>query len=257
MVIKGDIDTLKPLGALSFCLSGIGLAVTTGQFDIVGEWSQLGTRIEAIGRHNVRFGGPGRRAWCRGYGRCRRLGPAARPGLRSSTSDCPNPASKQSAARTRSNPSPLSRTSTPRSGAAPRPTACRCAKTSASDSCHGLLWAWASPPAPSTPPHSSRTVTPSVSAVDGGANVGRAAVEVPGSATRVGDQPELGRQHHLVAAALECAADEFLVDVRPVDLGDDRRVDMFGLQFASDSATGAPGRVRFACVKALASAAGA
>jgi hypothetical protein len=56
MVIKGDIDTLKPLGALSFCLSGIGLAVTTGQFDIVGERSQQGTRIEAIGRHNVRFG---------------------------------------------------------------------------------------------------------------------------------------------------------------------------------------------------------
>ena len=36
-VIEGDIDTLETFGALSFCLPGIGLAVTTGQIDIVGE----------------------------------------------------------------------------------------------------------------------------------------------------------------------------------------------------------------------------
>ena len=35
----------------------------------------------------------------------------------------------------------------------------------------------------------------------------------------MGDETELGGQHYLVAAALECPADEFLVDVRAVDLG--------------------------------------
>ena len=35
----------------------------------------------------------------------------------------------------------------------------------------------------------------------------------------VGDQPELRGQHHLVAAALQRPADQFLVDVRAVDLG--------------------------------------
>ena len=55
-VIEGDIDTLKTFGALSFCLSDIGLAVTAGQFDVVGKRSQEGTRVEAIGRHHVDFG---------------------------------------------------------------------------------------------------------------------------------------------------------------------------------------------------------
>jgi hypothetical protein len=44
-VIEGDIDTLETFGALSFCLPGIGLAVTTGQIDIVGEGSQQGTWV--------------------------------------------------------------------------------------------------------------------------------------------------------------------------------------------------------------------
>ena len=55
--------------------------------------------------------------------------------------------------------------------------------------------------------------------LDGGADVGRAAVEVPWARAGVRDDAELGGQHHLVAAALERAADELLVDVRAVDLG--------------------------------------
>ena len=55
-VIEGDVDALESFSALSFGLPGIGLAVSTGQFDIVGEGSQQGTRVEAIGRHHVGFG---------------------------------------------------------------------------------------------------------------------------------------------------------------------------------------------------------
>ena len=60
---------------------------------------------------------------------------------------------------------------------------------------------------------------PSQRALDGGADVGRAAVEVPRALAGVGDQAELGGQHDLVAAALQRPADEFLVDVGAVDLG--------------------------------------
>ena len=38
-------------------------------------------------------------------------------------------------------------------------------------------------------------------------------------AAGVGHEPELGGEHHLVAAALDRAADEFLVGVGAVDLG--------------------------------------
>jgi hypothetical protein len=55
-------------------------------------------------------------------------------------------------------------------------------------------------------------------ALDRGADVRRAAVEHPGAAARVRDEPELRRQHNLVTAALDGPADEFLVDVGPVDL---------------------------------------
>ena len=41
----------------------------------------------------------------------------------------------------------------------------------------------------------------------------------PALAAGVGDQAELGGQHHLVPAALQRAADEFLVGVGAVDLG--------------------------------------
>src|SRR6185312_15387925 len=47
-VIEGDVDALESFSALSFGLPGIGLAVSAGQFDIVGEGSQQGTRVEAI-----------------------------------------------------------------------------------------------------------------------------------------------------------------------------------------------------------------
>jgi hypothetical protein len=56
-------------------------------------------------------------------------------------------------------------------------------------------------------------------AVDRGAYVRRAAVEVAGAAAGVGDHAELGRHHDLVAAASNGAADEFLVGEWPVDLG--------------------------------------
>jgi hypothetical protein len=55
-VIKGDIDALESFGPLSLCLPGIGLAVTSGQIDVVSKGSQQGTRVEAIGRHHVGFG---------------------------------------------------------------------------------------------------------------------------------------------------------------------------------------------------------
>ena len=55
--------------------------------------------------------------------------------------------------------------------------------------------------------------------LDRGADVGRAAVEVPRAAAGVRHEAELGRQHHLVAAALDGPADELLVGERAVDLG--------------------------------------
>ncbi len=48
-VIEGDVDALKTFGALSFGLPDVGLAVTAGQFDVVGERCQQGTRVEVIG----------------------------------------------------------------------------------------------------------------------------------------------------------------------------------------------------------------
>ena len=56
-------------------------------------------------------------------------------------------------------------------------------------------------------------------ALDRGADVRRAAVEVAGAAAGVRDDSELRRQHHVVAAALDRAADEFLVGEGSVDLG--------------------------------------
>ena len=56
-------------------------------------------------------------------------------------------------------------------------------------------------------------------AFDRGADVGGAAVDDAGSAAGVGDETELGRHHHLVAAALDGAADDFLAVERSVDLG--------------------------------------
>ena len=56
-------------------------------------------------------------------------------------------------------------------------------------------------------------------ALDRGADVGGAAVQVPDAAAGVGDEPELGRQHDLVAPVLDRPADELLVGVGPVDLG--------------------------------------
>src|SRR6187431_1927188 len=51
--IECDIDVLKPFGALCFRLSGVGLAVTASQLDVVGERCQQSARIEAIGGHHV------------------------------------------------------------------------------------------------------------------------------------------------------------------------------------------------------------
>src|SRR5271169_3858303 len=42
---------------------------------------------------------------------------------------------------------------------------------------------------------------------------------------RIADNPELCRQHHLVALALDCTSDEFFVFVRPVDVGGIEKVD--------------------------------
>ena len=55
-------------------------------------------------------------------------------------------------------------------------------------------------------------------ALDRGADVGRAAVEDAGPASGVRHQPELRRHHDLIAAALDGPADQFLVEVRAVDL---------------------------------------
>ena len=60
---------------------------------------------------------------------------------------------------------------------------------------------------------------PAQRALHGGADVGRTAVESPRARAGVRDEAELGGEHHLVAAALDGTADEFLVDVRAVDLG--------------------------------------
>ncbi len=49
----------------------------------------------------------------------------------------------------------------------------------------------------------------------GGTDIGGATVQIPWALACVRDEPELGGQHHLVAAALECPADELLVDVGP------------------------------------------
>jgi transcriptional regulator with XRE-family HTH domain len=54
---------------------------------------------------------------------------------------------------------------------------------------------------------------------EGGANVVRAAVDVPRSAAGVRDQPKLCGQHDLVTPSLECAADQLFVGKRAVDLG--------------------------------------
>src|SRR5207244_9307660 len=51
------------------------------------------------------------------------------------------------------------------------------------------------------------------------ADVRRTAVEDARAAAGVRDDPELRRQHHLVAVAPDGAAHEFLVDERAVDLG--------------------------------------
>ena len=56
-------------------------------------------------------------------------------------------------------------------------------------------------------------------AFDGGADVRRAAVEVPAPPPAWEIEPELRGEHDLVAAALDGPADELLVGVRAVDLG--------------------------------------
>ncbi len=56
-------------------------------------------------------------------------------------------------------------------------------------------------------------------ALHGGTDVGRAGIQVPGALSTVGDQTELGGQHHLVAAPLQGFPEEFLVGVGAVDLG--------------------------------------
>jgi hypothetical protein len=60
---------------------------------------------------------------------------------------------------------------------------------------------------------------PSQRAFDRGPDVGGAAVDNAGSAAGLGDEPERGRQHHLVAAALGGAPNDFLAVERSVDLG--------------------------------------
>jgi hypothetical protein len=54
---------------------------------------------------------------------------------------------------------------------------------------------------------------------DRGTDVRGAAVEIAWSAAGMGDHSELCRHHYLVATALDGSPDEFLVGVRPVDLG--------------------------------------
>jgi hypothetical protein len=60
---------------------------------------------------------------------------------------------------------------------------------------------------------------PGEGAFDRRTDVGRAAVEDARPATGVRDHAEPGGQHHLVAAALDRPADEFLIGEGPVDLG--------------------------------------
>ena len=55
--------------------------------------------------------------------------------------------------------------------------------------------------------------------LNGGADIGGAAVPIPWALAGVRNEPEFGGQYHVVAAVLECPADEFLVDVGAVDLG--------------------------------------
>ena len=54
--------------------------------------------------------------------------------------------------------------------------------------------------------------------LDSGADAGGAAVELALPATGVRDHAELGGEHDVVASVLDGLADEFLVDVRTVDL---------------------------------------
>ena len=56
-------------------------------------------------------------------------------------------------------------------------------------------------------------------ALDGGADVGRAAVEHAGAASGVRHQAELRRHHDLVAATLDGPPDQLLVEEGAVDLG--------------------------------------
>ena len=56
-------------------------------------------------------------------------------------------------------------------------------------------------------------------ALDGGLHVCGAAVDHTGSAAGVGDEPELGGDLHLIAAAVEGLADDLLTEVGTVDLG--------------------------------------
>jgi len=60
---------------------------------------------------------------------------------------------------------------------------------------------------------------PTQRTLDRGADVRGAAVEDTGAASGVGDHAKLGRHHDLVATASDGPAEEFLVGVRPVDLG--------------------------------------
>ena len=56
-------------------------------------------------------------------------------------------------------------------------------------------------------------------ALDGGLHVRGAAVDHTGAAAGVGDEAELGGDLHLVAAAVECLADDLLAEEGTVDLG--------------------------------------
>jgi hypothetical protein len=62
-------------------------------------------------------------------------------------------------------------------------------------------------------------------ALDSGADVRRAAVELPRSATGVRHDAELDRQHDLVASLLDRSAHQRLVVERPIDLGGIEMVD--------------------------------
>jgi hypothetical protein len=79
-----------------------------------------------------------------------------------STSACPKPPPRRSAAPTPSNPSPPCRTSTRCGGSGPRPRSCRCVRSSASAWSPSAHWARVSSPAPSTrtPPSPPATSAP-------------------------------------------------------------------------------------------------